>query len=95
MIQSMTYVVLFSRVKNWALTWKPPAIMTWMIELAWTGLQVTTVFSVDKEEISTVGSIEAIMLGVMAELALPSVSNVAGVMVWMLDARAADAYRIK
>lgn len=69
--------------------------MVWMIVAACSWFQVLTVLRVDKEEISTDGEIEAIWLLVRPALALPRVANVSAVMVWMLDARAADTYRIK
>lgn len=63
--------------------------------LACSGLQVLTEPSMDKEETSTDGRAEVIWLLVRPALALPRVTNVSGVIVLMLDARAADTYRIK
>lgn len=54
-----------------------------------------TELSVDKEVTSTDGGTEVIWLLVRPALELPRVTNVSAVMVWMLDARAADTYRIK
>lgn len=63
--------------------------------VACSGFQVLMLLSVDKEETSTNGGTEEIWLVDRPALALPRAENVSAVMVWMLDARAADTYRIK
>lgn len=68
--------------------------MIWMILVACSWFQVLTEVRVDKEETSTDGGTEVIWLLVRPELALPRVTKVSAVMVWMLDASAADTYRI-
>lgn len=69
--------------------------MVWMMAVVCSWFQVLTVLRVDKEETSTDGATEVIWLLVRPALALPRFTNVSVEMVWMLDARAADTYRIK
>lgn len=65
-------------------------IMAWMIAMDCCGFQLLTPLRVGREETRTDGAIELIWLLVRPELALPRVAKVCGVMVWMLDARAAE-----
>lgn len=77
-----------------AFTWKPEAVMLWMIAMTCSWFQVLTVLREDSEETSTDGATDVIWLLVRPALALPRVANICGVTVWMLDARAADTCRM-
>lgn len=58
------------------------------------GFQFLTVLRVGREETRTDGATDLIWPLVRPVLALPRVANVCGVMVWMLEARAAETCRI-
>lgn len=73
----------------------PELVMEWTIVVACSTLQLVTVLREDKEPASTFGSIAPIWLLLRPALALPRAPNVCTEKVWMLDASAADTYRIK
>ncbi|TNN69905.1 hypothetical protein EYF80_019778 [Liparis tanakae] len=64
---------------------KPEAVMAWMIVVDCSWFQVLTDPRLDKEEISTDGATEAIWPLLRPAVALPRLSNVSVVMVWMLN----------
>lgn len=69
--------------------------MLWMIVVDCSWFQVLTDPRVDKEETSTDGGTEVIWPLVRPEVALPRITNVSVVKVWMLDARAAATFTIE
>lgn len=66
-----------------------------MIIEAWSWLQVLIEPRVDKEEMSTDEGTELIWLLLRPALELPRAANISGVIVLMLDAKAAETFQIK
>lgn len=66
-----------------------------MIIEAWSWLQVLIEPRVDKEEMSTDEGTELIWLLLRPALELPRAVNICGVIVLMLDAKAAETFQIK